>query len=222
MEVIAYENCKVVMLFPLEEVVPLGGVSDPDVVAKVQERYRFTKGPDLKTDEVAKNGYKFEIGNFQFENATVRIGDFALYRDGIVVNATTTDAAEAFLDDVVSYMRKEFLFREFITEPRKYFQSQVVVEFDRSPAKLIHSFEQIIKSISDRLRETYSLEIPMGFTRLDIDFDRTQSRASTLIQRVIIERRVGVPFDKERYFCAAPLRTADHEALLSEIERLLP
>jgi hypothetical protein len=221
MEVIAYESCKVVMLFPLEEVVPLGGVSDPDVVAKVQERYRFTKVPDLKTEEIAKNGYKFELGSFQFRGTNVRIADLALYRDGIVVNAVKTDATEAFLDDIISFMQKEFLFRDFITKPRKYFQSHIVVEFDRSPAKLIRSFEKIIKSISERLRETYSIEIAMDLMRLDLDFDRTKSDAPNLIQKVVVERRVGVPFDKHRYFCAAPLRTADHEALLKEIEGLL-
>jgi hypothetical protein len=222
MRVIAYEICKVVMLFQLEEVVPLGGANDPDIVAKVRDRYRFTRGPDLKVEEIAKSGLKFEMGNFQFENANVRITDFALYRDGIVINATKTDAAEAFLDDIVSYMRKEFSFRDFITKPSRFFQSQIVVEFERSPAKLINSFEKITNSISARLQETYSMEIPMDFMRLDFDFDRIQSPAPALIQKVIIERRVGVPFNKQRYFSAAPLRTADHEALLREIEDLLP
>jgi hypothetical protein len=221
MKVIAYETCKVVMLFPLEEVVPLGGASDPDIVAKIRDRYRFTNSPDLKSEEIAKNGLKFEMGNFQFEKANVRITDFALYRDGIVVNATKTDAAEVFLDDIVSHMQKEFSFRDFITKPRKYFQSQIVVEFDRSPAKLIESLDKILKSLSKRLAETYEIEIPMEFSRLDLDFDRTINIAPALIQRVVIERRNGVPFDKERYFCAAPLRTADHEALLREIEILV-
>ena len=91
MEIVAYESAKVVMLFTLEEIVPLGGVSDPDVLTKVQERYHFTKVPDLKTEDVAKNGYKFETAHFQLTNSTARIGDFALYRDGIVVSAPTTE-----------------------------------------------------------------------------------------------------------------------------------
>lgn len=221
MEIVAYELAKVVMLFPLEEVVPLGGVNDPDVLAKVQERYHFTKSPDLKTDDVAKNGYKFEVGHFQLKNADIRVADFALYRDGIVINATTTDAAEAFLDDIIPYMQKHFLFRDFITKPRRYFQSKIIVEFARSPAKLIQHFEKITTSISKRLEETYSLEFPMDFMRVDFDFDRTKNNAPTLIQKIIIERRVSIPFDKERYFCAAPMRTPDHAALLREIEGLL-
>ena len=75
---------------------------------------------------MAKNGYKFEMG--QLDNGNARIVDFALFRDGIVITAATTDAAEKFLDDIMPYMQKEFLFRNFITQPRKYFQSQIVVE----------------------------------------------------------------------------------------------
>ena len=220
MKIIAYEPCKVVMLFPVEEVVPLGGAADPNVIAKVQERYQFTRGPDLKNEEIAKNGLKFEIGTFQFEGANVRITDFTLYRDGIVINAIRTDSAEAFLNDIVSYMQKEFSFRDFITKPRRYFQSQIVVEFNQSPAKLVQFFDKIAQSISGRLEKAYSLEVQMDFFRLDFDFDRIKNNAvSPLIQKFIIERRVGVPFSTERYFCAAPLRTASHEALLVEMQK---
>jgi hypothetical protein len=220
MKVIAYDPAKIVMLFSLEEIVPLGGVGDPEVLAKVQGRYHFAKGPDLKTEDAAKNGYKFEAG--YLDDGNVRIGDFSLFRDGIVINAPTTEAAETFLDDVIPYMRKEFHFRDFITQPRKYFQSQIVVEFERPLAKLVQSFEKISSLLSKRLMETYSLEIPMDFMRLDFDTDRTRNHASNLIQKVIFERRVGVPFDKERYYCAAPLRTSEHEALLRDIESLIP
>lgn len=222
MKVIAYELCKIVMLFQLEEVAPLGGVSDPDVITKVKERYQFNKSPDLKIEEVSKNGYKFEMGIFSFQNVRTRIIDFALYRDGIVVNAAKSDAAEAFLDDIVSYMKSEFSFRDFISQPRKYFQSQIIVEFDRSPAKLLGPLDKITSAISQRIKATYSVEPAMNFSRADFDFDRTKNPAFNSIQKIIIERRVGIPFDKERYFCAAPLRTADHESLLREIEELVP
>ena len=69
--------------------------------------------------------------------------------------------------------------------------------------------------------ERYSLAFPMNFVRLDFDYDRTVTNAPALIQKLIIERRVSVPFNKERFYCAAPLRTTDHAALLTEIESLL-
>jgi hypothetical protein len=223
MKIVAYELCRVMMLFPLEEVVPLGGVNDPDVIEKVQERYHFKVGPDLKSEEVAKNGYKFESGYFQFNSATVRIIDFALYRDGIVINGIKTDGMEAFLEDVITYMQKTFLFRDFNTKPRRYFQSQIVVEFERSPEKLIRSIEEITSAISRRLKPIYETEVPMNLARIDFDIDKIgmAPQIAAAVQRFIIERRLGIAFDKERYFCAAPMRTEDHVAVLEEIEGLI-
>lgn len=221
MKIIAYENCRVTMLFPLEEIVPLGGANDSDIIAKVQARYHFGRGPELKSEEIAKNGYKFEGGHFNHAEMTVRIVDLALYRDGVVVNGIETEVVEAFLDDVVEFMRREFGFRDFITKPRKYFQSQIIVEFAQSPAKLIRSFDKITAAISDPLKRIYDLEVPVGFARLDFETDKTTTQASAAIQRFIIERRAGISFDRERYFSAAPMRTRDHLAVLEQIEGLI-
>jgi hypothetical protein len=221
MKIIAYETCRVTMLFPLEEIIPLGGASDPEVIAKVQARYHFVRGPDLKSEEIAKNGYKFEGGHFKHGEMTVRIVDFALYRDGVVINGVETEGVEAFLDDVVAFMQKEFGFRDFITKPRRYFQSQVIVEFAQSPSKLIRSFDRITAAISEPLKRIYDLEVPIGFARLDFETDRTTTHAPAAIQRFIIERRAGISFDNERYFCASPMRTRDHVAVLEQIEGLI-
>jgi len=221
MKIIAFETCRVTALFPLEEIVPLGGANDMQIIDKMKERYKFVKGPELKPEEIAKQGYKFETGWFSLGSAPHRITDFAVYRDGIVINAPTTDVAEAFLDDVIPYMQKEFSFRDFITKPRRYFQSQIIVEFARPLGQLIQSIEKITASISKHLNEIYEMEIPMSFTRLDFDIDRTKTNAPAAVQRFAIERRTGVPFENERYYCAAPVRTASHLEVLQEIEALI-
>ena len=66
MKIVAFEAGRVTSLFPFEEVVPLGGTTDLDVVEKIKSRYQFVKGPELTTDEVSKNGYKFETGKFEY------------------------------------------------------------------------------------------------------------------------------------------------------------
>jgi hypothetical protein len=221
MKIIAYETCRVTMLFPLEEIVPLGGANDPEIIAKIQARYHFARGPDLKSEEIAKNGYKFESGHFTHGVAIARIVDFALYRDGVVINGIETSGVEAFLDDIIGFMKRDFSFRDFITTPRRYFQSQVIVEFARSPARLIHSFDKISKAISSPLNAIYDLDLPVDFARLDFEVDKLTTHAPAAIQRFIIERRAGISFDKERYFCAAPMRTLDHVAVLKQIEELI-
>jgi hypothetical protein len=36
-----------------------------------------------------------------------------------------------------------------------------------------------------------------------------------------VERRVGAPYDQNVYYSGAPLRTADHVAVLEEFERAM-
>ncbi len=224
MRIIAYETCRVTCLFPFEEVVPLGGANDREIVDGVKNRYRFLKGPELTGEAVAKNGYKFENGQFAFNAAPFTIIDFTIFRDGLVINATRTDGAEAFLEDVIAFMQREFSFRDFITKPRRIFLSQIVVEFDRPLEKLVQSVGKIASVISKPLKQIYEMEIPVKFARLDFDVDKTALPTPApvgLQQRFILERRVGIPFEKERYFSAAPMRTDDHIKALEEIEKLV-
>jgi hypothetical protein len=219
--IINYDSGRVTCLFPLEEVTPITGINDREIIAAITSRYHFLKSPDLAKDDIAKDGYKFGSGQHPFGAILFRINDFSIYRDGLVINATATDGAEAFLDDVIQFMQERFDFRDFETEPRRYFQSQLVVEFDRSPARLLTALDDLSYTISGPLEDIYRMDIPMQFARLDFDFDKMSKHpAPAVVQRFIIERRAGVPFESERYFCAAPMRTGDHIQVLERIENL--
>jgi len=224
MKIIAFETSRLTVLFPYEEVLPLSGVNDRDIIEKVTARYKFLKSPNLVSDETSKSGFKFEHGQINLNNANERITDFTIYRDGVVINATKTDISEALLNDVTEYMKQEFSYRDPVTQPRKYFQSQLVVEFEKSPEKLITPFNEIAAIVSEPLREIFGVDIPMRFVRLDLGADKTtlSSPAPAVIHPFIIERRTGVPFEKERYFCSAPMRTATHVSVLEQIEKKIP
>jgi hypothetical protein len=224
MRIIAYETSRLTVLFPYEEVVPLAGVNDREIVEKITARYKFLKSPSLVGEETTKSGYRFEAGQITVHGTVERIADFAIFRDGIVINSAKTDNSEALLDDVIGYMKHEFSYRDFITPPRRYFQSQIVVEFDRSPEKLIVPLNKIAAAISEPLKEIYGSDIPMKFGRLDFAADKLglSVPAPTTLHNFIIERRFGIPFEKERFFCSAPCRSATHVSVLEKIEALLP
>jgi hypothetical protein len=188
MKVVAYDSSRVTCLFPLEEAVPLSGVNDRAIVEGVKNKYSFLKGPDLSIDEVAKNGYKFDSGQFVLDSQIFRIAEFAIFRDGLVIAATKTDGSEAFLDDVIAFLQKEFSFRDLETTPRRYFQSQIVVEFERSPEGLLKSLDRLTAAISKPLKEIYEMEIRMRFARLDFDFDKegTPTQVAAAVQRFVL------------------------------------
>jgi hypothetical protein len=67
MRVINYDTSRVTALFPLEEVLPLSGINDRELIEAVTNRYRFLRSPDLAKDDITKDGYKFASGQFHFK-----------------------------------------------------------------------------------------------------------------------------------------------------------
>jgi hypothetical protein len=224
MKIIAYVTSRLTALFPYEEVLPLVGVNDRDIIDNITTRYKFLKSPNLVGDETSKNGFRFEQGQITLNDANERIADFSIYRDGIVINASKTDISEALLDDITGYMKESFSFRDPVTKPRRYFQSQIVVEFERSPERLIVPFNEIAANISQPLEEIYGVKITKNFARLDLGVDKARLSLPTpaTVHAFIVERRTGVPFENERYFCSAPMRTATHVSTLERIEKKIP
>jgi hypothetical protein len=223
MRVIAYETARVTLLFPFEEVAPLGGADGVAIVQAVAQRYSFARPPDLSVsrEEINKTGLKFEDGKFQFEGELVNINNLGVYNDGLNIDASTTERAEAFLNDLVGFLRSDFQFRGFTSHPRKFFWSQVVVEFERPLARLISGFEKFAFIINKTVASIYGPDTPLpNFARLDFEWDRTKNTAPNPVPRFYVERRLGVPFEQERYFCGAPMQTRDHLRVLEELERL--
>lgn len=220
MRVIAFDSARVTVLFPIEEVMPLGGIAAPDTVNEVVSRYNFAKGPDLglSKEELQKIGLKFENGQYNAQNQTVPIVSFVVFLDGVVIDASKTEDAEEFWDDLCKWMIVEKKFRDFTIAPAKRFLSQIVAEFDEPLSKLINGFDDLTRVVSDKLTAIYDAQIKLGFARIDLEFDRLSERSSLIIPKFIIERRANIAFSRERYYCAAPLRTKDHVEVLQKIE----
>ena len=224
MRIVAYESARVTALFSLEEVMPLGGANGRELIPEIQSRYEFIKTTDIRTtsrEEINKNGFTFEGGRFEFEGSTVNISDMAIYLDGIVVNAAKTDYAEAFIHDLINFTQKSFGFRELASKPRFYFLSQIIVEFEKPLANLISKFSQLSEMINEQLSPSYGKLEPVDFARLDFELDKKSMPVGMTVPRIVIERRTNIPFNKERYFCGAPMRTSGHIQFLEEVERVL-
>lgn len=218
MKIISQDICRVTVLFPLEEIVPLEGINGPEAIAKIQQRYEFLKTPDpaIGREDAAKNGYKFGTGQISLNGKKSIVVEFAIYTDGIVADAKNSEIAEKFLDDIILFMQNEFGFRQFTTEPTRHFWNQAVIEFERPLEGLFPSFDNVSGAIS-RFLGAGTL---MRFARLDLQGEKGPTPNSAP-PKFVLERRAGIPFDRERYYSSAPLRTEDHVAVLEEIERSL-
>jgi len=223
MRVIAYEVARLTLLFPLEEIVPLDGADGKAITAAIGAKYSFSRLPDVSVsrEEMNKSGLKFETGLFEVKGKPQNILALAVYNDGVNIDVSVSDTAEAFLDDLLQFLRVTFGFREFTSHPRMHFWSQLVVEFDRNVAKLINGYEKIAESVWGKVAIHYGESLPTcQFGRLDFRWDPSNAATLEPTPRFVIERRTGVPFERERYFCGASMRTRDHEEVLEMVERL--
>lgn len=216
MNIIAYDNSKITVLFPFEEVSPLSGESTASIVSRVISRFSFQNGPDLSLPKAELDkGLKFERG-VDVGGSGSSIAGLDVYSDGVVINAQTTDIAERFWENLSLWMIQDVGFRQFRETPARRFISQIVVEFDKPVGNIIKMFETFSGIVSKKLENIYQADIPLGFSRLDLEFDKQKS--SLIVPKFIIERRLGIAFAKERYHCSAPMRTNDHIEVLNQIE----
>lgn len=221
MKVVKFESGRATWLFPLEEFVPPAGANNPSIISRVAARYGFAIIPTITTQEaMAKNGLPFGMGQFEVKGTRFIVTDFAVYNDGIAAVAERTEWAEAFLEDVSSWVKQEFGFREASSGIRKLYGSTIIVDFETSLSRLLRGYQRISELITLRTVTIMSGQKPMQFSRLDFEVDKTTLVGQVAVPKFALERRAGVNFTQERYYSTAPMHTADHLEVLQEIEQI--
>jgi hypothetical protein len=221
MRVISFDNARATWLFPLEEFAPASGATPQSILAEISERYNFTRRPDITTrEDMNQKGLLFGIGRFSTKDQSGIINDFAIYTDGIAAVSERTDFAEAFLTDVFEWVVGKFNFRRIDTKRRLY-SSTIVVEFDRSPARLISGYEQLLELINSRIDTIMKRPASVQFTRLGFEMDPKElAGGQVAVPKFLLERRGLIEYAKERYFSSATMQTAAHLEVLNEIEKM--
>ncbi len=224
MKLVALETARVIFLSPLEEMRPFAGVPHKDFITAARDRYDFLEVPDLTKplQELQAGPLFFREGKVNKGNEVVLIQEIAVYRDGIVIRAHHTDDCELILDDVLTWARTTFRLRELDSAPTKNYVSTVIVDFERDISSIIGPYRQLLGMLSERLKAYRKIDQPVAMNRISFAVDATRLSAGTIPTEFLIERRQNVPFEKNRFFCDAPLPTDVHLKLLADIEALAP
>jgi hypothetical protein len=192
------------------------GIDIVPVIEAIKVRYSFQVYPN-KSEEVNENdpkGIIFQNGSFATGSGRYTIAKATMYGDGIVVDsALSTDFSEAFLADALTFLSSQF---GFTYRPdmihRKIFLSELIVR----PEKDLSSFFSPLDAVNRKLNSLTGFHFqPFGFSLAD---DKTGTGSPAPFR---FEREVGKPTEQHRYYSCAPIRTADHEELLKQLESLL-
>jgi hypothetical protein len=171
--------------------------------------------------EVAmREGAKFKLGSSMVGGKRINIPEMGIFNDGITVGTFHTDDSEHVLEDATEWARRTFGLREPVTHKPRIFDSHVVVEFESSIDDALTAFSKIKGEIGSAMEGTYNKSFNVGIQRLDFGIpisDPNQVPRGGLL----IERRIGYPFDSNRFYSLAPLRTEIHLELLQSLEGAL-
>jgi hypothetical protein len=220
MNVVSLENGRTTWLFPVEEILPLGGADGPKTIAAIASKYQFTHPPANPTGEdIDKNGVKFAGGQMIRDGRVANITEFIVFNDGIVSASASTEAAEAFLRDIYAFLVSEFAFREITSEVKKVNLSSVVVELKTSLNALVHGNKKEIGLIGRHLNAIDSTDFSVELARIDFVLNKDPEFRPPNVPRLTIEKRANTPFSQHRYFSVAPIHTTEHLEILEQIER---
>lgn len=196
----------------------------PDAIAKAQQRYSFVKLP-LTVQELLPSdpnqGIMLGHGKFQQDSRVVVIESLKIFPLAVFAETrTSTDDADLFLEDLLAWATPTF---GLVLEPLRapvYF-SRVEIELDASLGQQFSRFKPIASALN-RMLETYGTQLPpCEVSSIWFGYDASKVPPLHGAASFRLDRKPNVPYDENRYFSEAPLKTDDHFALLEHTERVL-
>jgi len=215
MNVISKEAAIASLKFIADEIKPSSGFSLAALGKEIAERYEFGKIPTLQ--ETATKGAIFQHG--RLVSKKINIAEMGVFNDALTATTTDTNSSVTVVNDLFVFLKKNFGVREPSTKPIRAFTSQLVVEFENNPEKTFKAFDPLIALLQDEQEALNGIKQKIQFNRIDFASDPTQGAATNAV--FLIERRAGVPYATNRYFCKAYLPTGAHIRALELLDKIL-
>lgn len=206
-----------------DEVMPQTGLVHRELMAFIKSTYQFSVAPVTPPNvpDFAVPSYVFQSGVFTDKERQVPLLQLAFIQNGGIISAQNTDIADRAMDDFISKLDSIFGYRFASTSSHRVYQSNIVVQFDEGLAHLIDG----IAKIESVLAQEISRPTPFKIKRLAFGAGETMPiQMATSVEAIensdfTIERRANEPYEANRYFCSAPVRTSEHIRILETIER---
>jgi hypothetical protein len=221
MKLIGYLQGFTALRAKLEEYMPVRGLVHRDLAELVRTRYQFQVFPTLNPGITPPPVMLFSGGKFSRNSESFAIHQLAMKEDGDIVLATTTEQADQVVEDLVRLLDDNFGYRLSTADKKISHLNNMVVEFDKG----IEEYINILAKLANAINESRIGKPSFNIKRLTFGQGAILGEASDLLLLVetadfVIERRSGTGYEANRYFCSAPLPTAEHLRLLERIEAI--
>jgi len=204
---------------------PKHGILQPDLSNFVSELYKFRVPPAMDAGSLPAVApvLQFQSGEFMSEDGKIPVLHLFIATDGAAVIASNTDLADAILTDYTTNLDRVLNYRFAEANPARMYASIMVVEFDSAFVEKTQAFKAIGELLNETIRDRghqYGLKRLVFGTDAANEIATLSSIRHLIPSDVVVERRANEPFEKNRFFCRAPLKTSDHILLLEKMERL--
>ncbi len=213
MKILDFDNNQVIWTFAL--LTKSGPFYLPDAVDRLVKRYRFADYPkSIKEMKTEFGSVRFSHG--EYNNSVV--DSFQIFQGGLVAEGKiSTKILDEFLEDFVGFAKQEYdLEITDLVESRKFYESRIVCQLNFDIEDRFNFFSEMMTSITDSLM-SYGVKTSK-YQPIGLSFHADPSKVEDIYKpRVFsIEKRIGLPYDKNIYYSSAPLKTDDHIALLTK------
>ncbi|MCY3879903.1 MAG: hypothetical protein OXF74_12085 [Rhodobacteraceae bacterium] len=215
MKLLAIEMSRVTVLFRATR--PKGQAYLPLLAAKVAERYNFSSAPQTLADIKSP---KVEFCHGLFKDCAVE--RFEVYNDGIIVTSCSdTDFIDAFIGDLVSWLKNEHGHAIIETHTvRRMYDSSLLVETDQDVFHPFELYTEILQLIEKSLEGSSGLNV--NFQNFGFTFAADHTQISAMKPgHFRLERKEGIEFSRNQFYSTAPLRTKQHLDILERLEQLV-
>jgi hypothetical protein len=185
-------------------------------IAALRDRYEFKSFPTAvgQGNESDQKEIVFANGSFAVGDQQHAVMKATMFSDGLVVDtALSTDFSEAFMSDALTFLSTDFglTYSPEMIHKRIYV-SELIVRPEKNLDGVLGRLSPIGKMINSATNMTFA---PSGFA-LSVDPGSGPQPVSFKF-----ERESGKPFDQNRFYSSAPLRTGEHEDVLRKLESIL-
>jgi hypothetical protein len=204
-----------------EEYAPERGAVQTELIEFIRNRYGFQGFPTLSPGTMPLPILLFVGGKFSHGDDAFAVGQFLMAQNADMVVTVTTEQAELVLDDLVSALDEHLGFRLGQATKQKLLLSNVVVEFERGLETMIDKLSKMAVAINHLRPGMPEFNLKrLAFGTGDVLGQSSDPIAIVRHADFLIERRQGLSYEANRYFCSAPMHTADHIRALERIEAI--
>ncbi len=195
------------------------GLSWHGAFEKLSEKYKFAKAPKHLLDLNEQKNLAFQAGTFvNSKKAPIGV-TFNIYNNGISAETqSSTDDATEFLQEMTSWMAKEY---DFVVprDVKQGYVSQVDVECETPLVALNPKLPMFLRQLEERVKtiDGKPRQFDVGAIQCFSE-DVNQMMAPAVFR---FERKWGPPFASNQYFTQSALETDEHIELLNKLEQLL-